>query len=99
MAPFNFAATQEFNVGQVSLGYIRELIGLRGATLGLGAMGTLNVVPSLLNSVYGSRTPVGGLVFLRVRPGGIGMKGMSPRQPMGHMTDEKMDDAAQGQPR
>jgi hypothetical protein len=87
--PFNFAPTREFDVAQVSLGYIRELIGLRGATLGVGAMGTLNVVPSSLNNVYGSRTPLGGLVFLRLRPGGIGMKGMSAK-PMEHMHDGMM---------
>ena len=74
----HFDLTQQFDVGHVSLGYIRELIGLRGATLGLGATGTLNVVPSLLNSAYGSRTPLGGLVFLRVRPRGVGTKGMRP---------------------
>jgi hypothetical protein len=52
-------------------------------------MGTLNVVPSSLNNVYGSRTPLGGLVFLRLRPGGIGMKGMSAK-PMEHMHDGMM---------
>jgi hypothetical protein len=97
--PFNFAPTREFDVGQVSLGYIRELIGLRGATLGVGAMGTLNVVPSSLNGVYRSRTPLGGLVFLRLRPGGIGMKGMSPKQPMEHMHDGMMDDGTQSRSR
>jgi hypothetical protein len=43
-------------------------------------MGTLNVVPSNLERTYGSRTPVGGLVFLRLRPrfgsSMAGMKGM-----------------------
>jgi hypothetical protein len=36
-------------------------------TLGLGALGTLNSVPSALEAAYGSRTPVGGMVFFRVR--------------------------------
>jgi hypothetical protein len=80
--PFNFAPTQTFDVGQLSLGYIRELIGLRGATIGLGAMGTLNIVPSTLSDVYGSRTPIGGIVFLRLRPAGIGLRGMTKKQPM-----------------
>jgi hypothetical protein len=62
-----FAAGRSFNVSALSLGYIREIAGLRGATLGLGAMGTLNVVPSALTSAYGSRTPVGGMAFLRLR--------------------------------
>lgn len=94
--PFNFPATQRFNVGHVSLGYIRELIGLRGATLGLGAMGTLNIVPSALNGAYGSRTPLGGIVFLRLRPAGIGMDGIGGKQPMAHMDHEMMDSAAGG---
>jgi hypothetical protein len=65
-APFEPLALH--GVGHVSLGYIREIAGLRGATLGLGARGTINIVPAALEPVYGSRTPLGGLVFLRVRP-------------------------------
>ena len=57
-----------FNVSALSLGYIRELAWWSGGTIGLGAMGTLNVVPSNLERTYGSRTPIGGLVFLRLRP-------------------------------
>jgi hypothetical protein len=59
---------QLFNVASVSLGYIRELVRGRGVTIGVGARGTLNVVPSALEASYGSRTPVGGMVFLRLRP-------------------------------
>jgi hypothetical protein len=62
-------AVQEFDVGTLALGYVRELAEYRGATLGLGARGALNLVPRGLESVYGSRTPVGLAVFLRVRPG------------------------------
>jgi ketosteroid isomerase-like protein len=57
-----------FGVGGVSLGYIRELTRGRGMTLGLGTRGTMNFVPKDLESSYGSRTPVGGMVFLRLRP-------------------------------
>jgi hypothetical protein len=81
---FNFAPTQTFNVGAVSLGYIREILPMKSATLGLGAMGTVNLVPHELQTVYGSRTPLGLFVFLRVRPvavrdagmGGMHMSGM-----------------------
>ncbi len=82
-APDNFAPTQSFNVGAVALGYIREILPLRATTLGLGAMGTLNIVPPSLESAYGSRTPLSLFVFLRLRPiasrdGGMtGMQGMS----------------------
>jgi hypothetical protein len=79
-SPSNFPADRSFNVSALSAGYIRELLGIRGATIGLGAMGTLNVVPSPLQPAYGSRTPLGGVVFLRLRPsrgGAGGMAGMS----------------------
>ena len=57
-----------FNVAAMSLGYIRELVGGKGVTLGLGARGTVNLVPAALESAYGSRTPVGAMIFLRVSP-------------------------------
>jgi hypothetical protein len=67
-ARFNAVPNQTFNVGAVSLGYIREIVPMRVATLGLGAMGTINAVPQSLQDLYGSRTPVGLFVFLRLRP-------------------------------
>ena len=57
-----------FNVGAFSLGYIRELGRGRGITMGIGARGTVNVVPNDLSMAYGSRTPLGGMIFLRLRP-------------------------------
>jgi hypothetical protein len=59
---------QRLHVGAVSLGYIRELVRGRGVTLGLGARGSVNVVPRALETAYGSRTPLGGMVFVRMRP-------------------------------
>jgi hypothetical protein len=67
-APFSFPPDRHFAVSSLSLGYIREIVRLRGATLGLGAMGTVNAVPSALETAYGSRTPVGGVLFIRLRP-------------------------------
>lgn len=63
-----FPATQHFNVSTAQLGYIRELARIRWATIGLGAAGTLNFVPAPLEPYYGSRTPIGMFVFLRLRP-------------------------------
>ena len=60
---------EEFDIGGVSLGYIREFVGYRGATFGVGARGSLNLVPRALENVYGSRAPVGAAIFFRVRPG------------------------------
>jgi hypothetical protein len=62
------APIQEFDIGSLALGYIREFTAFGGATLGVGARGALNLVPQALENVYGSRTPVGLALFLRVRP-------------------------------
>jgi hypothetical protein len=59
---------QEFDIGTFSLGYIREFAGFHGATLGLGARGAINLVPLVLQIDYGSRTPAGLAVFVRLRP-------------------------------
>lgn len=66
--PARYAAESRFAVAATSLGYIREIGRGRGATMGLGTMGTLNVVPEALRAAYGTRTPLGGMVFVRVRP-------------------------------
>ena len=58
----------QFNVTAVSAGYIRELFHCSSATFGIGLQATVNRVPSGLESFYGSRTPLGAMVFLRVRP-------------------------------
>lgn len=71
-------ARDHFNVGAVSLGYIREIARVGSGTLGVGAMGTINVVPSALSSAYGSRTPLGAMLIVRVRPYRTGMKMMGP---------------------
>jgi len=78
-----FPDEQRFNVAAFSLGYIRDFARGRGMTVGIGARGTVTVVPSSLESRYGSRTPVGGMVFVRLRPyhsqrhSQAGMAGMS----------------------
>lgn len=70
---------RRFGVATLSLGYIRELVRMRGLTLGLGVMGTLNRVPEDLATDYGSRSPVGAALFIRMRPAfqaSHGMEGM-----------------------
>ena len=66
VAPLNGDTT--FTIGSVSAGYIREVARFRRVTLGLGARGTINVVPAWASGAYGSRTPMGALIFLRLRP-------------------------------
>jgi hypothetical protein len=72
------APERHFDVAALSAGYVRELVRFGGGTLGLGAMGTVNVVPATLRGEYGSRTPLGAMVFLRVRP-------FKSAMPMSHM--------------
>jgi len=64
----SFPPDTKFDVAAVSVGYIRELFRSTGTTLGVGVQATLNVVPGELQPFYGSRTPVGGMVFIRFRP-------------------------------
>ncbi len=83
---YGFAAGTDFDVGAVTAGYIRDFARFGKGTLGLGAMGTLNFVPSGLSTAYGSRTPLGAMVFLRLRPfrTGASMSGMGPMPGMTH---------------
>jgi hypothetical protein len=59
----------QYDVGEVTLGYVRELVSVYSGSLGLGTAGTINVIPSILKDTYGTRTPMGITVFLRLRPG------------------------------
>jgi len=59
----------EYDIGEVTLGYVRELTSVYRGSLGLGAAGTINMVPAALKETYGTRTPVGATIFLRLRPG------------------------------
>jgi hypothetical protein len=58
----------EFNIGSVELGYVREVGSFGKATLGVGASGTLGFIPADLEPIYGTRTPTGLAVYLRIRP-------------------------------
>ncbi|HVT38413.1 MAG TPA: hypothetical protein VHE78_05190 [Gemmatimonadaceae bacterium] len=83
--PGGFSRNRSFDVGSISLGYIRELRAWRDVTLGLGASAALNVVPSSLESFYGSRTPMGGMIFLRLRPSRARNAAMGGMRMMDHM--------------
>lgn len=58
-----------FRIGATSLGFVRD-IRVGGVKLGLGARGTVNVIPSSLEPYFGSRAPLGAMLFTRVRPAG-----------------------------
>ena len=61
------SVSRELNIGNVSAGYARELCG-RGVSCALGVLGTLYLLPPELALFYGSRTPVGILAYLELRP-------------------------------
>ena len=63
----SFAPDRLFSVSNASLGYIRELGRGYGVTLGLGVQAIISFIPSSLEPFYGSRTPLGGVIFLRLR--------------------------------
>jgi hypothetical protein len=55
-----------YDVEAVSAGYEREIARTGAAAWGLGGRGALSFVPPSLEALYGSRTPVGGAVYLRL---------------------------------
>jgi hypothetical protein len=75
-------ATTEYGVGAVALGYLRTIGRVAGLSAGAGVRGSLDVLPASLSAVYGSRTPVGVAVYLRLRPAGThGERMVMPQMP------------------
>jgi hypothetical protein len=60
-----------FDIGSFVLGYVRELARVPGGSLGAGLRASVNVVPRALEDAYGTRTPSGIAVYLRLRPGAM----------------------------
>ena len=69
-------AMTEYDVGALALGYLRTVGTAWGLGAGVGVRGSLNVVPSSLEAVYGSRTPAGLAIYVRLRPAGPRESGM-----------------------
>ena len=88
---------RQFDVKSLVLGYVREVASIRGGTIGIGARGSVNLVPGSLGRFYGTNAPKGIDVFLRIRPKAMRedeeMKGMDMSKPMtmpmGHDTSMK----------
>ena len=59
-------AGQVFRVSELSLGYVYDLPLARHVALGLGAMGTVNLVPQAIKPAYGG-SPVGWMPFGRLK--------------------------------
>jgi hypothetical protein len=62
------SVSRELDIGAVSLGVERGVWRDASMAIGLGARGTLNLVPEELRLFYGSRTPVGLLAYVQLRP-------------------------------
>jgi hypothetical protein len=61
-----------FGVTSLALGYLRNFGPLGPVLPGVGVRGAVNFVPEGLESTYGSRTLVGGMLFLRLSLAGAG---------------------------
>ncbi|HKW39851.1 MAG TPA: hypothetical protein VJN39_01255 [Gemmatimonadales bacterium] len=61
-------AATEYPVSAVALGYLRTVGRVASLSAGAGVRGSLNVLPSGLAAAYGSRTPLGVAIYLRLRP-------------------------------
>lgn len=62
------SVSEEVPVGALALGYARRLREVRGVGAWLGARGDMDFVPEQLRLFYGSRTPVGFIIYLQLRP-------------------------------
>jgi hypothetical protein len=56
-----------FNAIVLELGYVRDFES-GPTTIGLGAVGSANFLSRGLQPFYGSKVPLGGMIFLRLRP-------------------------------
>ena len=62
------AAGPHYGIRAVAVGYLRELAGFPGGTVDAGVRTSVNFLPAALEPFYGSRTPAGFAVFIRLRP-------------------------------
>jgi hypothetical protein len=62
------SVSETVNIGNVALGYARRLGVVRTVGVWLGARADLDFLPEQLRLFYGSRTPAGFTIYLRLRP-------------------------------
>jgi hypothetical protein len=67
-----------FGIGSFSLGYVYDASWIRDVVPGIGFAATVNVIGADLEPFYGTRTPWGGMVFVRLRPPEMTMHGAMP---------------------
>ena len=81
---------QQFDIGSVLAGYVREIAKVRGASIGIGGLVSVGFVPSTLEPFYGTRAPAGLDLYIRIRPTRMSMDSTAG---MGGM---KMDESMPG---
>ena len=62
------SVSEEVRVGSLALGYARRVRELRGVGAWFGARGDVDFIPEQLRLFYGTRTPLGFVVYLQLRP-------------------------------
>ena len=85
--------SREFDIGSVLAGYVREIASFPGGSVGIGALVSVGFVPSTLEPFYGTRTPAGLDLYVRIRPTRMSMDSTAG---MGGMS---MHDTRAGTPR
>jgi hypothetical protein len=60
-----------YDVGEITLGFLRTVKGAGILAVGVGVRGTVNIVPPSLRMVYGSRLPLGAALYCAIRPAPI----------------------------
>jgi hypothetical protein len=74
---------RQFDIVSLLGGYVREIASIPGGSIGIGGLLSVNFVPPALEPFYGTRTPAGLDIYVRVRPKRMamdstaGMGGMS----------------------
>jgi hypothetical protein len=58
----------KFGMASMSAGYVYDFQQLVDIVPGIGVVGTLDVVGAGLEPFYNTRTPWGGMAFMRLRP-------------------------------
>src|SRR2546425_753993 len=68
--------TTEYDVGALALGYLRTVGIVAGLAAAVSLRASGDFVPPSLNAGYGSRTPAGLAIYVRLRPAGRRESGM-----------------------
>jgi hypothetical protein len=71
------AFEQRYMVVALAAGYVFSFAPVASFVPGLGVRGSLNVIGADLERYYGSRTPLGGVIYAQVRPADMPMTSMS----------------------